>query len=119
MLTQTSTDGSWLPLIEYSIKSGLSLSTLRRRIKNNSIPFKLEHGKYLVLFSGVNTPEIPGSVQNPAESDTMLLEAYELAIRQRDEKILALEKKNREIENRLNEMQILVRMLEEKYQVRY
>ena len=119
MLTQVSTDGSWLPLIEYSIKSGLSLSTLRRRIKSNSIPFKLEHGKYLVLFQTGGFHRFQEEIQNPPDSDQMLLAAYESAIRERDEKIQSLENKNRALEERVNECQILVHMLEEKYQVRY
>src|SRR3989338_2212003 len=45
-------DGVWLPLVEYSLKSGVSLSTIRRKIKTNTIPFRLEKGKYLILFSG-------------------------------------------------------------------
>jgi hypothetical protein len=39
----------WLPLLNYSTKYGISLSTLRRRIKASSIHFKLEAGKYLIL----------------------------------------------------------------------
>ncbi len=36
----------WLPLAEYSGEYGISVSTLRRRIKGNKIKFKLIHGKY-------------------------------------------------------------------------
>jgi hypothetical protein len=56
-------DGSWLPLTEYSVKSGVSLSTIRRKIKTNSIPFRLEKGKYLIRFSdgtdSLSTPTLP------------------------------------------------------------
>ena len=57
MSQQVRTDGEpsvglWLPLTEYSVRSGVSLSTIRRKIKSNSIPFKLEKGKYLILFNG-------------------------------------------------------------------
>jgi len=40
---------SWLPLLNYSTKYNISLSTLRRRIKARSIEFKLDQGKYLIL----------------------------------------------------------------------
>ncbi len=40
---------NWIPLFEYSSKYNISLSTLRRRIKNNAILFKLDGGKYFIL----------------------------------------------------------------------
>lgn len=39
---------SWLPLTEYALRSGMSISTLRRKIKSNSISFKMEDGRYLI-----------------------------------------------------------------------
>ena len=39
---------NWLPLIEYSAKYRVSLSTLRRRIKSGELEFKLSEGKYLI-----------------------------------------------------------------------
>lgn len=41
-------DGSWVPLMEYATRKGVSMSTLRRYIKADKIRYKLEHGKYLV-----------------------------------------------------------------------
>lgn len=38
----------WLPLTEYALRSGMSISTLRRKIKSNSIAFKMEDGRYLI-----------------------------------------------------------------------
>ena len=38
----------WLPLFEYSAKYGVSVSTLRRRIRQKSLHFRLDQGKYLV-----------------------------------------------------------------------
>jgi hypothetical protein len=38
----------WLPLTEYALRSGVSISTLRRKIKANSIEFKMEEGRYLI-----------------------------------------------------------------------
>ncbi|HEX4924091.1 MAG TPA: hypothetical protein VFV50_08395 [Bdellovibrionales bacterium] len=40
---------SWLPLVDYSNKYRISISTLRRRIKLDSIPFKLAGGKYYII----------------------------------------------------------------------
>lgn len=43
MITQ-----DWLPLMEYSNKYRVSLSTLRRRIKAGEIEYKFSDGKYLL-----------------------------------------------------------------------
>lgn len=39
---------NWLPLMEYSAKYRVSLSTLRRRIKAGEIEHKFSDGKYLI-----------------------------------------------------------------------
>jgi len=39
---------AWIDITEFSAKYGVSTSTLRRRIRNKSIPFRLERGKYLL-----------------------------------------------------------------------
>ena len=44
--------GNWIPLVEFSVQKGISLSTLRRYIKSNKIPWKLVDGRYLVLDDG-------------------------------------------------------------------
>lgn len=40
---------SWLLLTEYSNKYHVSISTLRRRIKEDSIEYRLSHGKYFLI----------------------------------------------------------------------
>ncbi len=137
-------DGHWLPLIEYSVKSGVSLSTIRRKIKSNSIPYRLERGKYLILFqekaqampSGPAAltpyPMIPrqdaetdaeAPTQNKEDEDSwsmqMLSDAFEHAIKEKDERIRLLEQLNSEMRQQLSELRVLVKMLEEKFEVRY
>jgi hypothetical protein len=48
--TCNESNGLWLPLTEYAVKSGVSLSTIRRKIKSHSIQYRLEKGRYLILF---------------------------------------------------------------------
>lgn len=38
----------WIPLVEYSAKKGVSMSTLRRHIKAGKIQHRVENGRYLV-----------------------------------------------------------------------
>ncbi|NBX75428.1 MAG: hypothetical protein EBQ92_02655 [Proteobacteria bacterium] len=101
--------GQWLPLIEYSIKSGVSLSTIRRKIKSNSIQFKLEKGKYLILFEVPMTDraERPNSQMHSVSSE----EAQDTIQKQKA--------KIRQLEQELNEMALLVQVLENKYGIRY
>lgn len=99
--------GQWLPLIEYSIKSGVSLSTIRRKIKSNSIPFRLEKGKYLVLFED-------------ADPVTMVVEKpTSLNFSEAQETIQSQKARIRQLEQELDEMALLVQTLEQKYGIRY
>ena len=168
---------AWLPIVEYSLKSGLSLSTIRRKIKTNSIPFRLEKGKYFILHSeksNTSTINAPGtepqwrqklpqtqSVELPhayystpattsppttypshtmpslfippghrPEVDPnqiplieravrMVSDAFENTLKEKDERIRLLEERNRDIEERMAELQLLVKVLEEKYSIEY
>jgi hypothetical protein len=40
----------WLPLTEYALRSGMSISTLRRKIKSNAVEYRMEEGRYLIRF---------------------------------------------------------------------
>ncbi len=161
--TCNESNGLWLPLTEYAVKSGVSLSTIRRKIKSNTIQYRLEKGRYLILFqdeagdssdsdSMLHTPlnkvperrpiesnqqlrkepSIPTgvSVKEDAESDRlaiplvekavrMVSQAFEHTLREKDERIRLLEQRNGELEERLNELRTLVRVLEDRYEVRY
>ncbi len=53
----------WLPLTEYAARTGLSISTLRRKIKSSAIDYKMDNGKYLIKCdpeeeSENTTPEV-------------------------------------------------------------
>jgi hypothetical protein len=41
--------GSWLPLTDYALNNGVSISTLRRKIKSNNVTYKMVEGRYLIL----------------------------------------------------------------------
>ena len=40
---------TWLSLVDYSNKYKVSISTLRRKIKLEDVPFRLESGKYYII----------------------------------------------------------------------
>ncbi len=135
--TCNESDGLWLPLTEYSVKSGVSLSTIRRKIKSNRIQYRLEKGRYLILFDDNRIESAPPVIKMESrpkptprlveraettpgmESVRMVSDAFEHALKEKDERIRLLEKRNKESEDRLKELQLLIRVLEEKFAVRY
>lgn len=57
-------DNQWLLLTDYSSKYRISVSTLRRRIKNHSIPFHFESGKYFIYDAPPSHPEMTAPAKN-------------------------------------------------------
>ena len=57
---------SWLTLQEYSIQTGISVSTLRRKIKNKEfLNCKISNGRYLLkLKTRPSNPASPTSLRN-------------------------------------------------------
>lgn len=117
---------SWLPLIEYSNKHQISISTLRRRIKDNSILFKLEDGKYFIVDDSVEkaargrkpiampnfmaTEKLsPHSFEmaSPTRSDVLeeLKKAYMASLQGKEEQIFLLREE-------VTDLKTLVRVLE-------
>jgi len=39
----------WVPLLQFAARKGISMSTLRRRIKSNKIKYQLRNGRYFIL----------------------------------------------------------------------
>ena len=60
----------WLPLTEYALRSGMSISTLRRKIKSNNIEYKMEEGRYLIRLDQEQEPPVSGGF---ASNDTSRL----------------------------------------------
>ncbi|MCB0406076.1 MAG: hypothetical protein KDD51_14940 [Bdellovibrionales bacterium] len=133
--------GQWLPLTEYSVRTGVSTSTIRRKIKSNSIQYKLENGRYLLLLGdfdkSMNTmqtspirPTVPANTTVNATPNAapagaidpavrIVTAAYERTLREKDERLALLQRQNQELRERLDELRTLVQALEEKYEVRY
>lgn len=45
-------NGQWIQLLEYAFRKGVSISTLRRRIKSKEIQYQLRNGRYFILDDG-------------------------------------------------------------------
>lgn len=77
----------WISLLDYASKKGVSLSTLRRYIKSNKIPFKIEKGRYLLLDQSnhfeVHNPE-------PNHDDQILIQQLNFDLMKAQEEIAEL-----------------------------
>ncbi len=93
-MSLTSADGGWIPIVEYALKKGVSVSTLRRRIRSNQLEHRLEKGRYLILDEH----------KNP-DSDFQL--RFESKLRQLETE---LQRANEEI----SELKMLMALYEEK-----
>ncbi|MGK5087815.1 hypothetical protein WDW86_09670 [Bdellovibrionota bacterium FG-2] len=77
-LTNETFPTSWLPLMDYAIKTGVSLSTLRRQIKANKIPFRLDEGRYMIFSDGLETAPVPSRPVEPEASLEIIKLRHEL-----------------------------------------
>ena len=55
----------WVPLTQYAIEEGISISTLRRKIKSNAISFRLDGGRYLIKSEGQGRPVVAAPAERP------------------------------------------------------
>lgn len=102
-------DNEWISLAEYSSEYGVSVSTLRRRIKGKKIRYKLVHGKYYLpkhqspsqsqTFTPVPNTKASESAANHKVSDELntsrslldeLKKAYMQALQSKEEQIIQL-----------------------------
>ena len=122
----------WIDISEYASKYGVSISTLRRRIRSKSILFKLERGKYLLQDSGDVLSEAPlfsrrlnpvqtASIHRPVQvydpvDQFIRSEAVIPVDLKEDFERLKLE--NRKLKNQIAELQTLIKMLESQVEIK-
>ena len=61
-------ENNWLSLSDYSAKFGLSVSTLRRRIKASQIQYKMIDGKYFLPSHDFTEDKVSSSVPKKQKS---------------------------------------------------
>ncbi len=102
----------WIPLVEFSVQKGISLSTLRRYIKSNKIPWKLVDGRYLVMDDG--TFAAPRNHDPKSNSPTPPSTGEEASPAAQQQKIQQLETALLAAHEEIAELQTLVAFYEEK-----
>lgn len=91
------TGEQWLPVLDYAVNSRVSISTLRRRIKSNSLEHRLINGRYLIrtdlqAFGGqsVSSVESTESVAMIQSLVSELKKAYGMLLTEKEEMIQQL-----------------------------
>lgn len=120
---------SWLPLAEYAMRTGISISTLRRKIKSETISYRMEEGRYMLRatpgdymvaaaeagspFISVDTaPKVVTPPQQQQSSEGVGVD--QLRWRALDARVAGLAKKVDQLSEQLSEMKMLVKVFEEK-----
>jgi hypothetical protein len=127
-------NANWLSLVDYANKYKISISTLRRKIKIEDLPFRLDSGKYFIIDEPLEVigkaqgnqleldkletekPKIKVEATKPAEAgDTVLIaanrlldeikKAYTLILQEKDEQV-------RQLRDEISDLKTLVRVLE-------
>lgn len=126
---QNDSNGGWIDLHSFSKKFGVSLSTLRRRIRAKSIEFKLMRGRYWLpdtqtvmdnapLFSRKadllrNTEGVSNNSTVGVPNQTIRSTEFSNSPRPQDvERIQTLETENRKLRSQIAELETLVGILE-------
>ena len=65
---------NWISLMDYAMKKGVSLSTLRRYIKSNKVKYKVESGRYLLWDdTGGGSTDSPKNSTKNSEDDKLAM----------------------------------------------
>ena len=112
----------WLPLMEYSAATGVSLSTLRRHIKSRKLESRLEEGRYLLPYSGPLPSESSGGDRAVAietgrsvsvQIDQDLVKEFETVAMEATGEIARLEAELKRSREEVAELKTLVALYEE------
>jgi len=121
----------WIDITEFADKYGVSASTLRRRIRNNSIAFKMHRGKYLLedstealkaapLFSrrhamhaapqqSMRSTQMTDDLHDPVDAFMNSSQVLPLHLKEEHDKVLS---ENKRLKAQIEELETLVKMLE-------
>lgn len=91
-------EGTWLPILDYSLFKKVSISTIRRHIKANLLRWREENGKYYVW-----TPVSSQDIETRKEGDLLALRL----------EVQELSNINRALQEELDETRMLVRLYEQ------
>lgn len=113
----------WLNIKEYAAISGLSISTLRRKIKEDSIKYKVEAGKYLIYIGeedlAIKEPNIPFTGNKPEDfikfaekTISSINSLHQDLIEEKEKRLSIQELLIKQLKEEVVELRMLVKVLE-------
>ena len=123
---------TWLPLTEYALRSGMSISTLRRKIKSDAIQYRLEEGRYLIKWDElmdsvpayssqdfIAPPPLPASISTKEKEEILIqirkaAEENSLKWRMLEARVAGVAKKLDMFTEQVAEVKMLIKIFEEK-----
>jgi hypothetical protein len=106
--------GSWLPLTDYALNNGVSISTLRRKIKTNNVTYKMVEGRYLILDERHSPKASATSFVSTDETPATTAPAQDLQWRALEARVAGLVRKVDLMSEQVSELKMLVQIFEEK-----
>jgi hypothetical protein len=114
----------WLPLTEYAMRTGISISTIRRRIKSHTIAYKMEEGRYLIqadaFVEKAETKDTGFVSEEPVKAilqanlNPISAPSSDLHWKAMEARVSGLAKKVEFLSEQLAEVKMLVKVFEEK-----
>ena len=109
---------NWLPITEYSLKNGISISTIRRKIKNKTLESKIENGKYFILDAltdyeiNENKPDADGLVTFAENSISTISKLNHELIEEKDKIIKTQEITINHLREQIGDLKMLIGIME-------
>ncbi len=119
----------WLPITDYAQRRGMSISTLRRKIKSNELDFKMEEGRYLIRCDAALPSDLEaGSFSSTDQLALTRVEVQEMIRVAKEEaalqgrameaRVAGLSRKLEMFSEQISELKMLVKIFEEKMDAR-
>jgi hypothetical protein len=96
--------------MDYAVRKGVSLSTLRRHIKANKIQYKVENGRYLLFDGDAEIPHSPAPAAASVKEEPRDPQSSAML----QAKLQKVERDLRQAQEEIAELKMLIALYEEK-----
>ena len=105
--------GDWVPLMDYAMKTGVSLSTLRRHIKANKIRYRVENGRYLLQLNSQTSGPVSLASHSAATSIPSSDSVEQQTVQQLHARIRKMSAELQKAQEEIAELKTLIAFYEE------
>ncbi len=106
-------DGQWLPIVDYSMRNNLSISTIRRSIKSKKLLYKIVGGKYFIYGENPSFKESEEMISSSGKNVNFhTQDGFNLNLNHLYRELEELKKELRKVKEENNELKMLVDLYE-------